>query len=1238
MNLIRLTLLLALGGTHVLGATVESRQLNVPTSGKTGFTRVDATAAGLQPTGTHEVPAEQAIRESHLSGLAAADVDGDGLVDVFVCGMDVPNAFYRNRGDWKFENATEAAGLALRGWRLNAAVFADVDSDGDPDLVVTSVLDSRNFLLLNDGNGRFTESLQIAWVNDSRGGSVGVTLADIDGDGDLDMYTPNSLKRYLQYKVPQEQSQQIWRLGFNALNTGEIPPPIFFEYFAVIGKGKARRIVTAYVEDQLYINDGKGGFAPVSDLERRFVDRNGRSMLRPSDPGHEAVFRDIDNDGDPDLYVTSDFEQPDRFWINNGEGFFQENHAFALRRTSQFSMGQDFADINRDGHVDFITVDMLSRSHKRRKTQMGDMQVTESAIGQIENRPQIMQNTLQLNRGDGTWTEIAQLAGVKASEWSWGAIFSDVDLDGYEDLIVATGMTRDFMDSDVRNKVNASREKLSLTDLLKTAEWFPTLPTRNVIYRNRGDLTFEYVSKDWGFEDEAVSGGVIQADFDNDGDLDLIFNNHHGPLEVYRNESTAPRISVRLAGLRPNTGAIGAKVRLVGGPGGTAPMEHEIQAGGGYASSSDPLVAFGTGRVTQGLKLEVIWYGRLGLTRSIVDAKPNHHYTIQQGVDDPEYVPPTPTPKPALFDIADVALAFSPTNGAPLVGSKHIELPFDDFKYQSLLPNRLSQLGPAVAWTDINGDGFDDLILGTGRGGGTVIYQGELNGKFTRMAGTGSRLDQAGVVGWTDGLGNHRILVALANYEVPNKEFAAPPSLESIELTTNVANVHLPGQTSTAGPLALADVDGNGTLDVFVGGRVNPARYPEPADSKLYLNDRGKLIPDTNNNGGVLQKIGLVSGAVFGDLDGDHDQDLVLALEWGPITVLRNDNGKFVNATEAFGLANLKGWWNSVQLGDFDGDGRLDIVAGNWGRNSKYEHSYSLTQPLRIAYSDFDTNGVLDIIEYHFDKTLGQMVPERGRSCTMRAMPFIGERNPTFDAFGSRSIEEVYGDCLAQGTVLEANTLEHTLFLNCGGKFEARALPIEAQCAPLFGINVADFDGDGNEDVFLAQNFFASQRETPRSDGGRSLLLRGDGKGRLTPVSAEESGLIVYGEQRGSAVSDYNRDGRPDLVVTQNGSFTRLFENKNGKRGLRVRLHGDKANPTGVGAVLRLRFGSDELGPARLVTAGSGYWSQDSAVKVLATPKPATHVEVLWPDGTKQSQKVVAGVIEIGVVKAASQP
>ncbi|MBT5846080.1 MAG: VCBS repeat-containing protein, partial [Verrucomicrobiales bacterium] len=367
-----------------------------------------------------------------------------------------------------------------------------------------------------------------------------------------------------------------------------------------------------------------------------------------------------------------------------------------------------------------------------------------------------------------------------------------------------------------------------------------------------------------------------------------------------------------------------------------------------------------------------------------------------------------------------------------------------------------------------------------------------------------------------------------------------------------------------------------------------------------------------------------------GDLDGDGDPDLVLALEWGPVKILRNHNGKFTDATKACGLDALKGWWNSVTLGDFDADGRLDIAAGNWGRNSKYEESYSRANPLRIAYGDFDNNGVVDIVENHYDKETGTWVPERGRSCSMNAMPFIGERNKTFDQFGSGSLAKIYGDCLKDGTVLEANTLTHTLFLNRGNTFASHPLPAEAQFAPVFGMNVADFDGDGHEDLFVAQNFFASQRETPRSDGGRGLLLRGDGKGSFTSVPGQESGLKIYGEQRGSAVADYNRDGRPDLVVTQNGASTHLYQNVLGSPGLRVRLNAGPANPTGVGAIARLIF-AEKKGPAKIVTAGSGYWSQDSATLIFARPTVPIKIEVQWPHGQTITTAIPTSEDEIEV-------
>ena len=1209
--------------------------LPVPAKGKAGFHRLTAKATGLVPRGKYRPIKGEAIRDTGNSGLAAGDINGDGLPDLYVCGMEQPNALYLNKGNWQFENITDKAGVACKGWRLSGALFTDVDGDGDQDLILTSLRDTRNFLYLNDGTGKFTESLNIAWAYNQRGGSVGTSMADVDGDGDLDMYVTGFLKNFTAKTIGPDEMKRIEALGLAAQRAGKPIPAEWLEIFSyrkvATGPNSGKLVMEAHhLADQLYINHGGGRFIPVTDAEGRFRDHNGRPIPMPKDPSHEAAFRDVDGDGDPDLYVCSDFAWADRFWINDGKGNFTLTNPIALRRTSQFSMGIDFTDLNRDGHLDFITVDMLSRSHMRRKTQMGFMSATDISVGLIANRPQIMQNTLQLNRGDGTWTEIAQYAGVKATEWSWGVAFTDVDLDGYEDLIVATGMIRDFMDADTLSEIQETGQDKTIKSMKLSNTLYPKLPTQNLAYRNKGDLTFEFKSDDWGFNTKAVSGGLAQADFDGDGDLDLIFNNLE-PLEIYRNETAAPRVAVRLIGSGKNTQAIGAKVRLIGGPGGVGskPMEQEIHSGGGYASGSDPLLVFGTGTATTGLKLEIIWRSRSQLNRRVIDnVQLNHLYTITQGSDEPHIVP-VPATRESWFADEIEKLDITLPQGVARVG--HGETPFDDFAYQSLLPNRLSQLGPGVAWTDLNNDGIEDLVIGAGREKSMLVYYGQTGGKFKFAEGPRADLDLTGVLGWTPKPGAvPTLLTGYSNFEARDKAFNRPPVRGFDPANKFTEQFALLNHRATAGPLAVADVDGDGDLDLFIGGRAIPTRYPEPADSQLFINDNGTLKPDAGN-AKALEKLGLVSGAVFGDLDGDGDADLVLALEWGPVKILRNDAGKFTDATKKLGLAGHRGWWNSVTLGDFDADGRLDIVAGNWGLNSKYEGAYSKTQPLRMAYADFDENGVVDIVEYHFDKLTKKMVPERGRSCTMNAMPFIGKQNESFNLFGSRSLEEVYGKCLKEGTVLEANTLAHTVFLNRDGKFEARALPVEAQFAPVFGINIADFDGDGHEDIFMAQNFFASQRETPRSDGGRSLLMRGNGKGDFVSISGQNSGLIIYGEQRGSAVADYDHDGRPDLVVTQNGSSTRLYRNALARPGLRVKVNAGLANPTGVGAIVRLKFAEGKIGPARLITAGSGYWSQDSAVQVLATPAPPTHVETSWPNGETTSTAIPQGAKEIAI-------
>jgi len=407
-----------------------------------------------------------------------------------------------------------------------------------------------------------------------------------------------------------------------------------------------------------------------------------------------------------------------------------------------------------------------------------------------------------------------------------------------------------------------------------------------------------------------------------------------------------------------------------------------------------------------------------------------------------------------------------------------------------------------------------------------------------------------------------------------------------------------------------------------------PGKYPAPATSRLFLRKAGKFIAD-ESNAALFQDLGLVSGAVFSDLNGDGAPDLALAIEWGPIAVFLNDGrGKFANATKKLGLAGELGWWNSVTTGDFDGDGRMDIVAGNWGRNSKYEHHYDAGHPLLVHWGEFGGDGITQVVESHFDHAMSKLVPERGLSCSSLAMPFIKKIAPTYEKFGGSGLEDLYGDKLGKGPSLKASTLESKVFLNRGDRFEARSLPVEAQLAPVFGISVADFDGDGGEDIFLAQNFFAAQIETPRIDAGRGLILRGDGKGNFLPLTGPASGIQIPGDARGSAVADYDGDGRPDLAVAQNGAPTKLFHNTGGKSGLRVRLAGRAGNATALGAQIRIG-GGDKRGPVRELHGGSGYWSQDSAVAVLPAPAPGAKLWTRWPGGKETVTEIPAGARQV---------
>jgi enediyne biosynthesis protein E4 len=1200
-------------------------ELAVPAAGQAGFTLLTPGTTGISLT--NAVPEEDTFVNSLLndgSGVAAGDVDGDGWCDLYFCRLQRGNALYRNLGNWRFEDVTAAAGVACEGQASTGATFADVDGDGDLDLLV-NCRGGGTRLFLNDGKGRFQECTDCGLVR--RFGATSMALGDLDGNGTLDLFVANYATSKIEDRPNARFSAKVvnGKPVLTAIDGVPLTSPELTNRYYV---DNDRTVRERGEPDILYLNDGRGKFAPVSWTGGAFLDEFGRPLTQPPyDYGFSVRFRDLDGDGLPDLYVCSDLFPPDLIFINDGRGHFRAMSNLAVRHTSRFSMGLDFADLNRDGYDEFMVVDMLSREHTRRKVQIIGLMPLVLPVDNINLRPQYMRNTLFLNRGDGTYAEIAQLAGLEASEWSWMPAFLDVDLDGFEDVLIPAGHGIDSLHADAVNQIVARRSGRRLTDTEHRAlkkEFFPPLKLQTSAFRNRGNLTFEDVSHAWGFDYVGISQGLCLADLDNDGDLDVIVSRLNEVAGIYRNNTAAPRVAVRLKGKTPNTRGIGARIKLLGGP---VIQSQVIECGGRYMSCDDTVRVFAAGQATNGLSLEVAW--RNGTVSRLPGVRPNGLYEI----DETGALPASPSPRlppPPLF-----------TEVSPLLQHTNLDEGFNDWEEQPLLARRLSQGGPGICWADLDGDGWEDLVIGSGKGGRPGAYRNNGRGGFLRWQGPPFDQpvprDQTTILGWRKRNGQTVLLAGSSNYE---DGFSEGSCVRQYDLAGQAIDDTFPGSDVSVGPLALADVHGEGNLDLFVGGRVGSAKYPAPVSSRMFRGDGARFVIDEENSRSLAQ-VGLVSGAVCSDLDGDGWPDLILACEWGPLKVFRNDHGRLTpwDAPLTFqsppstlnpapsSLSQLTGWWNSVTTGDFDGDGRLDLVAGNWGQNTRYQSHR--TQPLQIFYGEWRIPGRIDQMEAYYDSGLKKVVPV----CTFdiaKSMPWIAERFTTYEAFGKAGMSEILGDRLKTTRVLQANWLETTVFLNRGDHFEARALPLEAQLAPAFGISVGDMDGDGCEDIFLAQNFSAVDGDTIRYDAGRGLWLAGDGSGNFRAVPGQESGVKVYGDQRGCALCDYDGDGRVDLVVSQNAAETKLYHNERARPGLRVRLSGPAGNPWAIGASLRLQFGQ-RLGPAREIHAGSGYWSQDSPVQVLGGPEAPTRLAVRWPGGKTTTAAVPAGARELSM-------
>ncbi len=1172
--------------------------------------------------------------------VAAGDLDGDGRVDLFFACGAVPNRLYRQTEiDFAFEDLTKAAGVgAPRVWATGAALV-DIDNDGDLDIYVTCY-DDPNLLYVNEsvpGQMKFSEQAGRFGL-DLVDACLGANFADYDHDGDLDVFI--SMNAYYrnggrpEEKIPMQKTESGWRT---------VPP--WDRFYAVVSV------------------DPQTGLPKYGEVGRRnrllknhggkFLDASVEAgiLLQPTHTNSSAWW-DYDGDGWLDLYVGNDFADRDEFYRNNGDGTFREQAADAFQHTTWFSMGAAAEDLNNDGRVDFLSADMLPTTHFRQKVTMGDMDGSFAQMYHNGVPRQKMVNALFVNTGTGLFLETAWMSGLARTDWTWTVKSGDFDGDGWIDLFFPTGHSRDFNHSDFATLTPRTTVGKNAWDFFEER---PELRERNAVFQNRGELSFRSALDEWGLgQAETMSYGGALADIDGDGDSDLVVMNLNDPPSVFRNRSadrqTARFLSVELRGTRSNRLGLGSVVRIELSDG--TELMRTLAPYNGYLESDEPCLHFGLGNTREVSSLSVEWPS--GVKQSFADIEANTRLEITE----PEH-------SDKLTKAADPSPVPWFVSTGSLSGASVDEKEFDDFSRQPLLPHKHSQMGPGQAWGDVDGDGFEDLYLGSPSGapGRLLLSRGvDEEGRPKFGLRLQSPFDSAEYVDYedqgalffdADGDGDEDLFVVSGSVEW---EHGDGHFRDRLYLNDGLGNFKkaeenaLPSLTSSGSAAAAADFDRDGDLDLFVGGRVVPGRYPIPARSVLLINDgSGRFLDGTYRLASDLAYTGMVTAALWSDADGDGWLDLFVTHEWGTVKLFHNRNGQALDeVTGESGLGEHSGFWNSISGSDFDGDGDIDYLVGNLGLNSKYHAT--VEHPEVMLYGDLDAGGKDHIIEASFDEHSGDLLPRRGLSCSSRAMPSLLKITPTFEAFARSTVENLYTPKrVSSARRFEVNTLESMALINSGdGRFQWVKLPWLAQVAPVFGIVLGDLDADGFVDAVLAQNFYSPQQETGPMDGGLSVILRGnrdrkandDGWLEMWPA---DSGVVIPGDAKSVGMGDLNADSRPDLVIGINGRAPRLLLNQTEKvtqvetcHPLAVRLRGGAGNPRAIGARVKLEVEGLPLQCFERY-AGSGYLTQNSAALFFGLGAQKLDglvvvAEVRWPDGKVSRHSIESFALEKGAV------
>lgn len=1011
------------------------------------------------------------------AGTGIIDVNNDGLQDLIFISNQGPDKLYLNKGNFKFEDISKSSGIEGGQEWAGGVTVADVNGDGYQDIYVSCMLTDikelrTNKLYINNKNNTFTERAKEFGIDDS-GYSAHASFFDYDLDGDLDLYVVNQPPNNRKYKISM---------------TGKVD----YQY-----------------TDRLYRNIGG-----------HFKDITKEADITNYDYSLSVMIGDLSNDGWPDLYVANDFDMPDIFFHNDQKGKFKDITNVCFKHMSNFSMGGDIADINNDGWLDLFVVDMVAEDHFRNKTNMGGM--NPKKFWDLVNsgyHHQYMYNSLQLNQGNGLFSEIALQTGMSNTDWSWTALLADFNNDGNKDAYITNGLLRDVrnkdfnikwaerMGGDITKLDPQTASKKATMELIKLA---PSYRIKNYMYSNKGDLNFENKTDDWKVNQLSFSQGASYADLDNDGDLDLIVNNMNDLAFVYKNKTADLKLQnylqVKLLGPLTNGSGFGARLKIYYQD--NIQMQ-EMTCVRGYMSTSEPIFHFGLGNINKIDSMILRW--------------PDGSYQRFQNVNCNQRILAKHTEssidKIEQLDLLIKQIYTEEISNACVPNIIYKENDYDDYRREVLIPHKMSTLGPCLASADVNGDGREDFYLGGAAGlPGQLFIQNDKQSFNATSSFPWSihkdREDADALFFDADNDGDQDLYIASGSNEfLENSNFYQ----DRLYLNDGKGNFKfesnaLPNLNSSKGIVKNGDFDMDGDQDLFVGGRQLPGKYGFSTNSFILINENGKFQDHTDRICPELTKdFGMVTDAWWLDLDRDKDLDLAIVGEWMPLVIFINDKGKLNNQSKAWKTDEITGWWNTLAYVDIDNDGDQDLLAGNLGLNSKFKATSA--RPFEVYLGDFDKNGTHDTYLGSFDKD-GKVYPVRGRQCSSEQMPFIKDKFRTYNEFALASIDQVLEGKLDGAVIKKVSEFRSGIFINQGTFFEFKPFPNTAQIAPIYSFALVDINSDKNVDIFYGGNYHNREVETTRSDAGVGGLILNHGALNFTSVPSNKTGLLLNNDLR----------------------------------------------------------------------------------------------------------------------------